>query len=434
MIHAPAGAGSVEKEAIRSHDDLATPFERLLWGPESLTAARLVDRLARPSLGDVELLTKLDDRRALPGRAYQCPSARCFSIWKSMAWSATNCFNRRFSSWRALSRFASSDFIPPRRSKAGHNDLDIFVYVKDVLDRLLAGEAKYDMLRPDVWKQSHPEAIRITGSRSGRPEPTRRPSSEPGGGSPTGVDSAPTTFIRAADPMAVVGAHLRVGDVGDGSGRGGRGRERAGLPLPPSRVECTCAHVLCHAPGARMVASIAADLCRSRAALRLGRTRAGPRRPRRLPGVGQTSCPRSTSTRCEAGAASRLMPGRGEGLLPARKTDDSEGCRGLAIPATTGPAGTYQRPARARTRLTDRKTVAELPLTGLSLYTLRLNYDATLMTVGKVSHCGPKRQKTPATARRWRKGRLFCAKMPKPRTQGGNSAFRVIKPDQNTIF
>ena len=27
--------------------------------------------------------------------------------------------------------------------------------------RLLAGETNYDVLRPDVWKQAHPEAIRI---------------------------------------------------------------------------------------------------------------------------------------------------------------------------------------------------------------------------------------------------------------------------------
>lgn len=46
-------------------------------------------------------------------------------------------------------------------SSAARNDLDIFVYVKDVLDQLLAGETNYDALRPDVWKQSHPEAIRI---------------------------------------------------------------------------------------------------------------------------------------------------------------------------------------------------------------------------------------------------------------------------------
>ena len=46
-------------------------------------------------------------------------------------------------------------------SSAARNDLDIFMYVKDVLDRLLAGESNYDVLRPDVWRQSHPEAIRI---------------------------------------------------------------------------------------------------------------------------------------------------------------------------------------------------------------------------------------------------------------------------------
>ena len=46
-------------------------------------------------------------------------------------------------------------------SSAARNDLDVFLYAKDVLDRLLAGEMDYDKLRPDVWKQSHPEAIRI---------------------------------------------------------------------------------------------------------------------------------------------------------------------------------------------------------------------------------------------------------------------------------
>lgn len=46
-------------------------------------------------------------------------------------------------------------------SRAARNDLDVFLYVKDALDRLLAGEMDYDALRPDVWKQSHYEAIRI---------------------------------------------------------------------------------------------------------------------------------------------------------------------------------------------------------------------------------------------------------------------------------
>ncbi len=45
-------------------------------------------------------------------------------------------------------------------SSAVRNDLDVFAYVKDVLDRLLAGETDYEALRPDVWRRSHPEAVR----------------------------------------------------------------------------------------------------------------------------------------------------------------------------------------------------------------------------------------------------------------------------------
>ena len=46
-------------------------------------------------------------------------------------------------------------------SSAVRNDLDVFVYVKDVLDQLLAGESDYHSLRPDAWKESHPEAVRV---------------------------------------------------------------------------------------------------------------------------------------------------------------------------------------------------------------------------------------------------------------------------------
>ena len=45
-------------------------------------------------------------------------------------------------------------------SSAVRNDLDVFAYVKDVLDRLLAGETDYEALRPDVCRQAHPEAVR----------------------------------------------------------------------------------------------------------------------------------------------------------------------------------------------------------------------------------------------------------------------------------
>jgi transposase len=45
-------------------------------------------------------------------------------------------------------------------SSALRNDLDVWMYVKDVLDQLLAGSTDYHSLRPDIWKQSHPEAVR----------------------------------------------------------------------------------------------------------------------------------------------------------------------------------------------------------------------------------------------------------------------------------
>jgi transposase len=45
-------------------------------------------------------------------------------------------------------------------SSARRHDLDVGVYIKDVLDQLLAGSTDYHRLLPDVWKQSHPEAIR----------------------------------------------------------------------------------------------------------------------------------------------------------------------------------------------------------------------------------------------------------------------------------
>lgn len=45
-------------------------------------------------------------------------------------------------------------------SSAVRNHLDVWAYVKDVLDRLLAGETDYAALRPDAWAVAHPESIR----------------------------------------------------------------------------------------------------------------------------------------------------------------------------------------------------------------------------------------------------------------------------------
>ena len=45
-------------------------------------------------------------------------------------------------------------------SSAKRHDLDVWFYLKDILERLLAGETDYKSMLPDVWKKSHPEAVR----------------------------------------------------------------------------------------------------------------------------------------------------------------------------------------------------------------------------------------------------------------------------------
>jgi transposase len=45
-------------------------------------------------------------------------------------------------------------------SSALRNDLDVWAYVKHVLDQLLAGCTDYESLRPDRWREAHPESIR----------------------------------------------------------------------------------------------------------------------------------------------------------------------------------------------------------------------------------------------------------------------------------
>lgn len=45
-------------------------------------------------------------------------------------------------------------------SSALRNDLDVWLYVKDVLDQLLAGRTDYDQFLPWTWAASHPEAVR----------------------------------------------------------------------------------------------------------------------------------------------------------------------------------------------------------------------------------------------------------------------------------
>jgi transposase len=46
-------------------------------------------------------------------------------------------------------------------SSALRNDLDVYDYIKAVLDALLAGSRDYAALRPDQWGKTHPESVRI---------------------------------------------------------------------------------------------------------------------------------------------------------------------------------------------------------------------------------------------------------------------------------
>ena len=41
------------------------------------------------------------------------------------------------------------------------HDLDVGAYLKDTLDQSLAGSTDYASMRADVWKQSHPEHVRV---------------------------------------------------------------------------------------------------------------------------------------------------------------------------------------------------------------------------------------------------------------------------------
>ncbi len=45
-------------------------------------------------------------------------------------------------------------------SSAKRHNLDVYSNLKDVLDRLLAGETDYAKLVPNAWKLEHPEAVR----------------------------------------------------------------------------------------------------------------------------------------------------------------------------------------------------------------------------------------------------------------------------------
>jgi hypothetical protein len=45
-------------------------------------------------------------------------------------------------------------------ASAHRHDLDVWAYLRDVLERLAKGDCELDQLLPDVWKQSHPDQVR----------------------------------------------------------------------------------------------------------------------------------------------------------------------------------------------------------------------------------------------------------------------------------
>ena len=45
-------------------------------------------------------------------------------------------------------------------STAARNDLDVWAYLKEVLDRIMSGSTDWESMRADRWKEQHPEAIR----------------------------------------------------------------------------------------------------------------------------------------------------------------------------------------------------------------------------------------------------------------------------------
>lgn len=59
-------------------------------------------------------------------------------------------------------------------SSALRSDLDVWAYIKDILDQMLAGSTDYESLRPDVWKTTHPTAVRTYRSEERRDRADRK--------------------------------------------------------------------------------------------------------------------------------------------------------------------------------------------------------------------------------------------------------------------
>jgi hypothetical protein len=73
-----AKAGTFQHQLVHRFEHLR--FVITMFDFVTLRAPRLLQHLTRPSLGYVEVLFEHFDRRSLPARAYQFPSAMCLSI------------------------------------------------------------------------------------------------------------------------------------------------------------------------------------------------------------------------------------------------------------------------------------------------------------------------------------------------------------------
>lgn len=59
-------------------------------------------------------------------------------------------------------------------SSAKRHDLDVWTYLKDILERMLAGETDYRAMLPNIWKRSHPDAVRVHRAEERRDKADRK--------------------------------------------------------------------------------------------------------------------------------------------------------------------------------------------------------------------------------------------------------------------
>ncbi len=97
-------------------------------------------------------------------------------------------------------------------SSAKRHNLDVWKYLKDVLDRVLAGETDYSKLLPDVWKREHPEAVRVYREEESRYKSDRKQQTRARRiiARPNSNDSKPQAKLLSTVSLPVVDAYSRL--------------------------------------------------------------------------------------------------------------------------------------------------------------------------------------------------------------------------------